>query len=192
MDMLQAVPPSQFREQPWANGGGLTTELAAGPDRDQWQWRISLARIDADGPFSVLPGVRRLLAPLDGALELHFDDGEKLCADRLQVMHFDGGRALACHSPDGPGRDFNLMLRDGVDGDLVVRPLLGSMVWLPRADTHWFACMLSGQADVSVGDEQLLLEAGHAVWIRPQTGTRVLIDGGGEIALVRLTLPQAP
>ncbi len=191
MDMLQAVPSRRFREQAWANGNGRTTELAAGPDRDRWQWRISLARIDADGPFSVLPGVRRLLAPLDGGLELHFDDGERLCAGRLQVMRFDGGRALTCHSPDGPGRDFNLMLRDGVDGDLVVRPLLGSMVWLPRADTRWFAYLLSGHAEVGVGDEKLLLEAGRAAWIRPGSGMRVLVEGGGEIALVRLTLPPA-
>ncbi|HET7300068.1 MAG TPA: HutD family protein [Oleiagrimonas sp.] len=191
MDMLQAVSPSQFREQPWANGSGQTTELAAGPDRDHWQWRISLARIDVDGPFSVLPGVRRQLAPLDGRLELHFDNDEQIHAKRLQVMHFDGGRTLACHSPDGPGCDFNLMLRDNVDGDLVVRPLLGSMVCLPRADTRWFAYMLGGQAEVSAGNEQLLLEAGHAAWIQPQSGARALIDGGGEIALVRLTLPKA-
>lgn len=190
MDMLQAVCPSQFHEQPWANGGGQTMELAAGPERDHWQWRISVARIDIDGPFSVLPGVRRQLAPLDGRLELHFDDDERLHAKRLQVMHFDGGRALACHSPDGPGRDFNLMLRDDVDGDLVVRPLLGSMVCLPRVDTRWFAYMLSGQAEVSAGSEQLLLETGHAAWIQPRPGTRALIDGGGEIALVRLTLPK--
>lgn len=191
MPMLQVIPTSQFRAQPWANGGGQTTELAAGPDPELWQWRISLARIEVDGPFSMLPGVRRQLAPLDGALELHFDDGERQAAPRLGVMHFDGGRPLRCHSPDGPGRDFNLMLRDGIDGDLLLRPLTGSMVWLPRPATRWFAYLLTGQARVSCGDEQQALAAGHALWIQPEAGTRVLVDGAGEIALVRLSTPDA-
>lgn len=192
MRILQAVHVESFRVMPWANGGGSTTELAAGPDPDHWLWRISMARIEEDGAFSSLPGVRRQLAPLDGRLRLHFADGRQLHAQRLQVLHFAGDPAPSCHLPDGPGRDFNLMLRDGVDGELLVRPLAGSMVLLPRADTRWFIHVLAGQAVLSANGEQLQLGTGDTAWAQPVPGQRVVIDGGGEIALVRITSPLTP
>lgn len=190
MRMLEPVPDTDFHRQPWANGTGQTTELAAGPDRTHWRWRISMAQIDADGAFSILPGVRRQLAPLDGALELHVDDAAPMTARRLQVLHFDGGRPSTCHLPDGPGRDFNLMLRDGAEGTLILRPLLDSMVLLSTPGSRWFVYMLAGSCHLSAGmEEQLDLGMDEAAWVQPPTGTRALIEGGGEIALVRLDTP---
>lgn len=180
------TPVTGFRQQAWANGGGRTTELAAGPDREHWRWRISMAHIDADGAFSVLPGVRRQLAPLDGGLELHFDDGERLTAQRLEVLHFDGGREITCHLLEGPGRDFNLMLREGAEGALVLRPLIDSMVILPNRNSRWLVFVVSGSCHLSAPDEHLDLDTGAAAWVQPLIGTRVLIEGAGELALVRL------
>lgn len=190
MSILQAVPSESFREMPWANGGGSTTELAAGPDPNDWRWRISLARIERDGAFSPLPGVRRQLAPLDGGLRLDFTDGRQLSARRLQVLHFDGDPAPACQLPDGAGRDFNLMLREGADGELLVRPLAGGMVLLPRTGTRWFVYVLAGQASLTADAEHLALGTGAAAWADPTSGSRVVIDGGGEIVLVRVTDPN--
>ena len=192
MSALQAVPASAFREQPWANGGGSTTELAAGPDPQHWQWRISLARIESAGAFSAFPGVRRHLAPLDGSLQLDVPDGRSMTARRLQVLHFDGDPPPSCRLPDGPGRDFNLMLRDDADGELLLRPLLGSMVLLPRPATRWFVYLLAGHATLAADDATLALAAGAAAWASPAPGSRVVIDGGGEIALVRLSATATP
>jgi environmental stress-induced protein Ves len=41
---------------PWKNGGGVTRELLAWPGGGDWQVRISVAEIEADGPFSSFPG----------------------------------------------------------------------------------------------------------------------------------------
>ncbi len=184
--MLESIPTSDFRSQAWANGHGRTTELAAGPDRAQWHWRISMAQVERDGAFSVLPGVQRQLAPLDGSLELHFDDGEVLSAQRLQVLAFDGGRHTRCRLPDGPGRDINLMLRDGAEGRLIVRPLLGSMVLLPSAACRWFVFVVGGACHVTTGSAHVDLATGEAVWVQPAPGTRAHMDGAGEVALVQL------
>jgi environmental stress-induced protein Ves len=51
--------------RPWKNGGGQTTDVAVFPDGaglDDFDWRVSIARVDGDGPFSIFPGVDR---PLD-------------------------------------------------------------------------------------------------------------------------------
>ena len=52
---LAATPP-----QPWRNGGGVTRELLAWPAGGGWQVRVSVAEIEADGPFSPF---RRCLSP---------------------------------------------------------------------------------------------------------------------------------
>jgi environmental stress-induced protein Ves len=187
-DALVAIDTGSFHRQPWANGGGTTTELAAGPDREHWRWRISLAEVDRPGGFSALPGVRRQLAPLDGRLHLCFPDGREVDAQRLQTLRFDGDPPPHCELPDGPGRDFNLMLRDGAEGELLLRPLVDSMVMLPQADTRWFVYLLAGQATLSTGTEQLMLAPGHAAWAQASPGLRVVIEGAGELALVRLTI----
>lgn len=189
MPILRPVPANRFRQQPWRNGRGRTTELAAGPDPDHWRWRISLARIDTDGTFSVLPGVHRQLAPLDGRLELRFEDGEYMSAQRHQVLTFDGNRHVACHLPDGPGRDLNLMLHDEVEGELLLRPLVGTM-HLPSRTGCWFILQLSGHAEIRSGRESRPLEAGHALWVHPRDGVQTLLDGAGEIALVHLANPD--
>ncbi|WP_413880799.1 HutD family protein [Candidatus Aalborgicola defluviihabitans] len=51
----------------WRNGGGLTRELASGPAGADWQWRLSVAEVAADGPFSRFEGVTRWFAVLQGA-----------------------------------------------------------------------------------------------------------------------------
>lgn len=190
MPLLQPIAQAEFLEQAWANGNGRTTELAAGPDRESWQWRISMARIDADGDFSVLPGVRRQLAPLDGGIELHFDDGQTLAARRLQVIDFNGSDKASCRLVDGPGRDINLMLREGVAGQLIVRPLVGAMLLPQSASTRWFVLVLAGQIELRAGEERLQLGHGQAAWLYPGTAANAHLDGGGEIALVRLQQPD--
>ncbi|HWV09358.1 MAG TPA: HutD family protein, partial [Pseudomonas sp.] len=54
---------------PWKNGGGETRELAiepAGAALDEFEWRISSARVTAPGGFSSFPGIDRSLAILNG------------------------------------------------------------------------------------------------------------------------------
>ncbi|MEO8526020.1 MAG: HutD family protein [Caldimonas sp.] len=45
--------------QPWRNGGGVTRELLAWPGVGDWCVRVSIADIEADGPFSTFSGVQR-------------------------------------------------------------------------------------------------------------------------------------
>ena len=53
-----------FSVMPWKNGGGSTTELLIHPSSASvtssppFLWRISLATLDASGPFSTFAGRR--------------------------------------------------------------------------------------------------------------------------------------
>lgn len=91
--------------QPWANGGGMTRLVAAGPG-----WRLSLADVGGDGPFSTFPNTTRVLTVVEGAgLRLTVDGVEHLVRP-LMPFAFDGAATTSCRLIDGPVRAFNLMV----------------------------------------------------------------------------------
>lgn len=99
---------------PWRNGGGVTRELdaASGGAPD---WRLSLADIDRDGPFSVLAGVDRVFAPVEGALALVFAHEAPRALDATSApFAFDGALAPHARLAGGrPARALNLMCARG-------------------------------------------------------------------------------
>lgn len=115
-----AVALESVRPQPWRNGGGVTRELHAWPAAGEWNVRVSVADIDADGPFSALPGVVRWFAVIEGAgVDLAFGTGVRRMMPADPPLRFDGGVPPACRLVDGPTRDLNLMLRDA-DGAMAL------------------------------------------------------------------------
>ncbi|PWK92114.1 HutD/Ves family protein [Fulvimonas soli] len=186
MSVLHPLPDQARREQPWPNGAGSTVELACGPAPADWRWRLSIARIERDAPFSVLPGVRRQLAPLDAPLALRFPDGREQVLLRLAVARFDGADAPQARLPEGPTRAFNLMLRGTAQGELIARPLNGAMLLPAEPGRRWFAHLLAGRAAVEAGAERAALAPGDSLWIEAPPGGRVRLEGGGELVLAKL------
>jgi hypothetical protein len=85
---LAAVPPT-----PWKNGGGVTRELLAGRLRRRWTVRVSVAEIEADGPFSSFPGVERWFAVLEGGgVALTIDGVERPLSRRRPSARVRGRR----------------------------------------------------------------------------------------------------
>ncbi|UJB43967.1 HutD/Ves family protein [Streptomyces sp. A1-5] len=102
---------------PWRNGGGFTREVAAHPPGAGWDafaWRVSLAEVTRDGPYSPLPGVRRILTVVDGAgLELTVDGAVHPLPGRYRPFAFPGAAATDCQLLDGPVVNLNVMVREG-------------------------------------------------------------------------------
>lgn len=127
----------------WRNGGGRTRELFAWPPGADWKLRVSLADIDADGPFSAFPGVRRWFAVLSGAgVVLHFADGDRRLDTGTGPLAFDGAAAPGCSLVAGPTRDLNLMLRGGATGRM--ERAASGVAW--QAGDPWRACFAAGRA----------------------------------------------
>ena len=100
--------------QPWRNGGGVTRELLCLPAGagDDWTLRISVADIEADGPFSPFPGVTRWFAAVSGAgVRLGFRDAAIDVRPGDAPLSFDGADAPGCTLLDGATRDLNVMVR---------------------------------------------------------------------------------
>ncbi|MCX5380627.1 HutD family protein [Streptomyces sp. NBC_00091] len=101
--------------EPWKNGGGVTREIAAHPPdagTADFAWRVSLAEVDADGPFSRFPGVDRILTLAEGAgMDLTVAGAHRLVDERYAPQHFPGDRATDCRLLGGPVVNFNVMYR---------------------------------------------------------------------------------
>jgi len=198
MDGLsRVIPANEYRRERWRNGRGWTREIhahATAGSPDDWRWRLSIAEIEQDAPFSAFPGIDRELVLLSGnGLRLRFDDGE---ACELHPPHgrlrFAGERAVTGELLDGPTQDFNLMWRrDVIDAQLWHRPLVGPMVVFADPGTVWAIHLLAGQArfadDSGLSD---LAAADTALLVANGTRLRHVLDGAGEALLIRLQQRQ--
>jgi environmental stress-induced protein Ves len=187
----QVLRAADYRRMRWKNGGGWTTELAArAGDGGDFDWRISIAEIESDGAFSNFPGCDRYIALLDGpGMELQFDVAEPVRLDqRLRFVRFAGEAKAFGRLLGGAVRDFNVIVRrDAVRAEVLHRPLVGPMVFLPEAATTWFVYLIGGQAGLKdVAGMQI--EAGESLLLQPGDTTRTrVLSGGGEVVLVKLT-----
>ena len=192
------IPATEYRRERWKNGLGWTREVLRWPlDSEQWDWRISIAEVDKGGAFSSFPGVDRELVLLSGeGMRLKFEDGESVELNPPHDRHrFAGERALEAELLAGPTQDFNLMWRrDRVEASVLHRPLVGSMLFFAEPGVRWVAYLLSGRAMVKDQLLPMVLEQGDTAVLAPQAGDhqRLIIEGGGELLLVRISPPAEP
>ncbi|MDE2383539.1 MAG: HutD family protein [Alphaproteobacteria bacterium] len=106
---MKIIPPSAFVTMPWKNGGGITHEVAKEEEAGRLLWRLSVAEVGSDGPFSAFPGLSRILTVIDGeGLELQAPDGA-LQALPLAPVAFSGDTPIISRRFNGPVRDFNVI-----------------------------------------------------------------------------------
>ncbi|MGY4744721.1 HutD/Ves family protein [Streptomyces sp. ATMOS53] len=105
------LDPSQVAPTPWRNGAGATRELTTETDASgQVLWRISVADLDRDAPFSTFPGLDRLFVAL-GPLRLTVDGRQQPLAAGDQARF--AGEAPVTVALDAPTRALNVMTRRG-------------------------------------------------------------------------------
>jgi environmental stress-induced protein Ves len=194
MTRLTLLHANGYRRVRWKNDGGWTTEIAREPAdaAADFAWRISIADIESDGPFSSFPGVARELMLLAGnGIELDIDDAPPLrLTERFQRVRFEGESRVECRLLAGPTRDFNVMTRrDSARAESMGRPLVGSMVLFPEADVVWLAHLVSGSAEARTDSDVAEIGVGDTLRIdfASREDKRVVIEGGGEIVLVKIT-----
>ncbi len=128
---MVTVRSSDVTAQPWANGGGTTRELARA---DDGSWRISLADIDADGPFSTFVGRLRLLTVVDGPV-LGLDvDGETHVVEPQRPFSFSGDASVVATVAEGAVRVLNVIVDPLLVAPFVTVLELGRTSVLPLAD----------------------------------------------------------
>ena len=80
MSRLSLLRASDYQRVRWKNDGGWTTEIARDPSAaaDDFRWRVSIADIESDGPFSNFHGIDHDLLLLAGnGIELDIDGAHR-------------------------------------------------------------------------------------------------------------------
>ncbi len=116
---IRLLRAADHRRMPWKNGLGVTLEIArdesGAEDVDRssgdFAWRLSIADVATDGPFSRFVKIDRHLLLIEGRGVRLAIDGTSRTLDRLyQPIAFAGESTTFCTLLDGPVRDFNVMV----------------------------------------------------------------------------------
>lgn len=113
---MKILRASEYKTMPWKNGGGVTVEIAIHPPGasvDAFEWRISMATVAQDGPFSSFPGIDRTLAIIEGngmALSIAGDEPVALTT-KSTPLPFAADVPVDASLMDGSIVDLNIMTR---------------------------------------------------------------------------------
>jgi hypothetical protein len=175
---------------PWRNGGGITRELVLrpvdGPDDAArgFGWRVSVAEVAADGPFSPFEGYERILVLLTGAgMDLHVADLDG-AVDVVPLRppyswhRFGGESAVHATLTDGPTTDLNLMWRRD-RFEATVRRFQAPFDLAPQTGATLLAFVADGAPEL---DDDIHLHRGDVV-----ESTDILhVDGEGTLLVLAI------
>ena len=113
--MITIISPDQYVICPWKNGKGETTELAINENGtlDDFDWRLSIAKVTEDGEFSNFEGYTRNLVLIKGnGIELKHNELTVDCLNELlAIATYDGGNCTSGFLNSGPISDLNLIVK---------------------------------------------------------------------------------
>ena len=165
---------------PWRNGGGTTREVARGDGATGFRWRVSVAQVAGDGPFSNYPGVDRMLWLLRGAgMELRIADQLTCLERRYAMIAFAGEAAVTARLLSGPTEDLNVMVERGTTRvQARVFEVQGEHEERLCDASEALILALAGSVLVRLpGRPEIALECGDALELAPCAGHSVHLRG---------------
>ena len=173
------LTPADYRRMPWRNGGGVTTEILVEPENRgenglaaaRFHYRLSIADVATDGPFSRFDGYDRHIMLLSGA-GMTLDCGEHGRIDlrtRFAPRSFSGDWDVHGSLVAGPVRDFNLIVdRARASSSLEVRVLDAPRTMALDSGTVCIVHVIEG-ALVDAGEGDTLVAAAPFVLVSKGT-----------------------
>jgi environmental stress-induced protein Ves len=177
---------------PWKNGAGLTREIAVEPPDasiDDFGWRISVAEISRDAPFSAFAGVDRRIVLIaghgmwlrsaGGAVDMRLDEP-------LAPFGFSGEEPVTAQLIDGACADFNVMVRKQVWRADVIGATDSTATRDLDASSAALVFCVRGAASIAAAEQAAaVLGAGQAaLWRSKAPRRRLRVDAPGTQVLI--------
>ncbi|AUW46696.1 HutD/Ves family protein [Rhizobium leguminosarum] len=189
---MRILRAGDHKRMPWKNGKGETVEIAVfppGASINDFDWRISMATVAEDGPFSIFPGIERTLAILDGngmVLDVA-GNSPVLLTTASDPLAFPADVPVAARLEDGAITDLNVMTRrNGLTHTLIRIDVDGSKA-VPLPPSTCLLLCHRGALSFRRNGETGALAAGDAVLIDDAAATMLKIDGEARCYLASIT-----
>ncbi len=167
----------------WRNGGGSMRLVATHPldgGADDFDWRISVAEVAKDSPFSAFPGYDRCIALISGngmTLESGDLDLNHRLDNPMQPFYFAGETRIHARLIDGPMQNLSVLARRGSHW-ITLTPLASpTRLQLAARKAPLFIQCLSGELQIDLHDhESIHLLSGELVLWRSDSPDMHLIS----------------
>lgn len=178
---------------PWRNGGGVTREVLRIPSQavpGEFAARVSIADVDASGPFSRFDGVDRVIMLLSGPVMRLTVDGVRTDLGRHRPFAFPGDVPTSSEI-DSPTRDLNVMTRRGEATASMTVPPRGERSTVGGAGTRVVVVGLGEGADVTPPGGDTTADGGGVLHLADLdvvvwNGTEALtVTGGAAVIVIR-------
>lgn len=189
---MRIIRAKDCRTTPWKNGGGSTTEIAAAPEGaslESFDWRISMAQVASDGPFSNFSGIDRSLAVVKGSGMILTIGREApvTLSSGTDPVRFAGDTPTSARLTNGAITDLNVMTRRGRVSHRLQR--VSSATNCDFEDGDDTAIVVSLDSGTTVTSEQaaVTLHHGDAVVVARKDAIHFrIVPGTGECYLILL------
>jgi environmental stress-induced protein Ves len=186
---MRVLHAADYRRMIWKNGGGETAEIAVFPEGaglDDFGWRVSMATVASDGPFSAFAGVDRTLSVLEGdgiALEVEGHEGVRLTTGSPPYA-FAADAATSARLIGGQIVDLNVMTRRARYWHRVLCHEVGGPERLSTgADQAILFCAGEG---LRMGGEGLEADLGRYDALMLEGAQEISVDGRARVFLIEL------
>jgi environmental stress-induced protein Ves len=172
---VRIIRASDCKTTPWKNGGGSTIEIAVGPagaSLETFDWRVSMARVASDGPFSDFAGIDRTLVIVRGnGLALTIGEhAPVILSSGAAPVSFSGDTPTFARLTAGEITDLNVMTRRGRFRHRLQR-IDKSTLCDFGDDGIAIVLSLKGTTTVTVGRDSATLDHGDAALVSRTTAT---------------------
>ncbi len=126
--LMEIIHAKDYSRIPWNNGAGFTADITISR-ADEPFWRLSLADMPTDAPFSLFPKLSRILTVVQGmGLEL-VSDNTTLDAPFETPVAFSGDMPVVGHLKNGPVQNYNLVFdKARFQASVVVKDAKGAAI----------------------------------------------------------------
>lgn len=190
MHILRA---SDHKQMPWKNGGGVTTEIAvapAGADVGEFHWRVSMATVASDGPFSSFENIDRILTVLDGeGMNLDVAGMEPIrLTTASEPFAFPGDAETSATLVSGTITDLNVMTRRGQWHATVERLTVKEPCIVRTGSGSSIVFCVEGTLELA---DRSVLTKHDALFVGEADGMATIAVGGSAVILIIRLAPSS-
>jgi len=188
---MKVLRAAAHKRMPWKNGGGETVEIAVFPKNSalgDFDWRVSMATVATDGPFSIFDGIDRTLSILSGdGMSLAIDGAEPVLLTKASApLAFSADVPVTATLAGGTITDLNVMTqrsrfehsveRLAIDGVLAETVQSGTVLLFIR----------DGAMTCTYDNAQIALEHDDALLLQPDFPSALELQGSGTVYMVHV------